>query len=274
MSTPPRFPLLLEPEAFEQHRNAENLLLIDIGRAKSYAAGHIPQAVYLEYTKLLLIRKPIGGLLPDTQQLSQVLSSVGLTPETHVVVYDDEGGAKAGRLIWTLHLLGHDACSVLNGGIHTWANEGHELDRTLVSPSPSNYQATIQWPEGVVDADYVLKNLDNPDVVLVDARAPEEYTGIKLFAERGGHIPGAINMDWIQNLDRMRNLRWKPEQELRAMFEGAEVTPDREVIVYCHTHHRSSHTYVVLKWLGYPNVKGYAGSWSEWGNRMDAPIEK
>nr|VFJ65506.1 MAG: thiosulfate/3-mercaptopyruvate sulfurtransferase [Candidatus Kentron sp. FM]VFJ66549.1 MAG: thiosulfate/3-mercaptopyruvate sulfurtransferase [Candidatus Kentron sp. FM]VFK22119.1 MAG: thiosulfate/3-mercaptopyruvate sulfurtransferase [Candidatus Kentron sp. FM] len=275
MSTP-RFPLLIEPETLLQHSGAEDLLIIDVSRAKSYAAGHIPGAVYMEYAMLLLKRPPIGGLVPDIQHLGRLFSSVGLTPETHVIAYDDEGGGKAGRLIWTLHLLGHDAGSVLNGGIHAWANERYPLEREPVPPPSSEalYPANIQRPDILVEAEYILDNLKNPDSVLLDTRTPEEYSGMKRFATRGGHIPGAVNLDWTLTLDKARNLRWKPEQELRAMFEDAGVTPDKEIIAYCQTHHRSSHTYIVLKSLGYPRVRGYAGSWSEWGNLMGAPVEE
>ena len=132
----------------------------------------------------------------------------------------------------------------------------------------------MQCLDGLVEAEYILNNLGNPEVVLLDTRTPDEYSGRKRFATRGGHIPGAVNLDWTLTLDRAQNLRWKPEQELRAMFERIGVTLDREVIVYCQTHHRSSHIYVVLKSFGYRRVRGYVGAWSEWGNLMGVPVEE
>nr|VFJ92421.1 MAG: thiosulfate/3-mercaptopyruvate sulfurtransferase [Candidatus Kentron sp. LFY] len=271
MSTP-HFPLLIEPETLALYHDLEDLLVVDVSRAKSYSIAHIPRAVYIEYADLVLKNPPVGGLLPDIRHLGRLFSSVGLTSTTHVIAYDDEGGGKAGRLVWTLHLLGHDLCSVLNGGIHAWANERHALERQPNTPSASDYRAEIRRPEYLVDAEYVLKNLGNPDVAIVDARTPVEYTGEKKFSARGGHIPGAVNLDWMSTLDRARNLRWQPKDELRAMFEKIGVSPDREVIVYCQTHHRSSQLYMVLRYLGYPNVRGYAGSWSEWGNLMGVPV--
>jgi len=266
------FPLLIEPETLALYHDLEDLLVVDVSRAKSYSVAHVPQAVYLEYADLVLQTPPVAGLLPDTRHLSRLFSSVGLTPTTHVIAYDDEGGAKAGRLIWTLHLLGHDLCSVLNGGIHAWANEKHPLERQPTLPAPSDYTASIARPQCIVDAEYVLKNLDNPNIMLVDARTPAEYSGEKKFSTRGGHIPGAVNLDWTLTLDRARNLRWQSKDELRVLFERIGVSPDREVIVYCQTHHRSSQLYMVLNYLGYPNVRGYAGSWSEWGNLMGVPV--
>jgi thiosulfate/3-mercaptopyruvate sulfurtransferase len=109
--------------------------------------------------------------------------------------------------------------------------------------------------------------------VLVDARSPPEYSGEKRLAQRGGHIPGAVNFDWINAMDMQNNLRLKPAEVLSQSLAGLGVTQDKEVIVYCQTHHRSAHTYIVLKSLGYTKIKGYPGSWSEWGNQGDTPIE-
>ncbi len=111
------------------------------------------------------------------------------------------------------------------------------------------------------------------NTVLLDARSPEEYNGTKRFTARSGHIPGAVNLNWLDTMDRHRNLRLKTDAELRRMLSERGITPDKEVIVYCQTHHRSAHSYVMLKSLGYTNIKGYPGAWSEWGNSNDTPIE-
>ncbi len=125
----------------------------------------------------------------------------------------------------------------------------------------------------VADKAYILAHLDDLGVVILDTRSPAEFSGIDIRAARGGHIPGAINMDWILAMDRERNLRLKSEVELRGILENLGITPDKEVITHCQTHHRSSHTYVTLKALGFPRIKGYPGSWSEWGNDLELPIE-
>ncbi len=265
-------PVLLEPEQLHNHLGASSLLVVDLSGPRAQRIGHIPNALHLDYSALVASRWPIGGLLPDSEHLSRVLSSIGMTPERHVVAYDDEGGGKAGRLLWTLDVLGHTRFSLLNGGIHAWANEGYPVECGVVHCSHSRYQA-ICTQHGYADKDYILRNLDNPDVVFLDTRTPEEFHGIARHAARAGHIPGAVNMDWELALDMSRNLRLKSEQELRALLEERRVTPNREVIVYCQTHHRSSHTYVVLKVLGFPRIRGYAAAWSEWGNLPDTPIE-
>lgn len=265
-------PLIIEPEALEAHLGEKSLLIVDLCKPEIYAQMHIPGAVHLDYARIVHAEGPIKGLLPDEAQLSEVLSDIGLTPETHVIAYDDEGGGRAARLLWTLEVLGHRRYSLLNGGLHAWANEGHPLTHAPVTPLRSEYQATLT-DNGLADRDYVLAHLADPTLVFLDTRSPEEFTGRKVLAARGGHIPGAVNMEWTQAMDPHRNLRLKSAETLLAALEDLGVTPDKEVVVHCQTHHRSAHTFVVLKSLGFTRLRGYPGSWSEWGNRTDTPIE-
>ena len=265
-------PLILEPDRLQQVLGADELLIVDLCDPKAAIPGHVPGALRLEYAGLVASRPPVGGLLPDEAHLSALLSSLGLTPEHHVVAYDDEGGGKSGRLIWTLDMLGHARASMLNGGIHAWINEGHPLAATAAAATPSEYRAEIRG-DAAADKSYILARLGDADVVFLDTRTPEEYRGVNLRAARGGHIPGAINFDWVKAIDREHNLRLKPPAELRRLLESEGVTADKEVIAYCQTHHRSSHTYVMMKSLGFPRIKGYPGAWSEWGNLPDTPVE-
>ena len=186
---------------------------------------------------------------------------------------DDEGGGKASRLLWTLDIIGHSRYSLLNGGLHAWANEGHALESGAIQPTPADYQVNI-GNKGIVNKDYILEHLDDPNVILLDTRSRQEFTGEKCFAARGGHIPHAINLDWIQTMDQQRNLRFLPDEQIRKMLTDLGITADKEVIAYCQTHHRSSHTYILLKHLGYKNIEGYPGAWSEWGNLTVTPVEK
>jgi len=265
-------PLVIEPEALEAELGAPDLLVVDLCQAPTYAQAHVPGAVHLEYGAIVASRPPAGGLLPEAEALGRVLGGIGIVPERRVVAYDDEGGGKAARLLWTLDVLGHPRHALLNGGLHAWAGAGLPLEHTHASPSPGAWSPT-PGEQARAGKDYILAHLEDPAVVLVDARSAAEYRGVDRRAQRGGHIPGAVHVDWMEAIDRSRELRLKPAPELRALFEAQGVTPDKEAITYCQTHHRSSHTYVVLRTLGYPRVRGYPGAWSEWGNLPDTPVE-
>jgi thiosulfate/3-mercaptopyruvate sulfurtransferase len=216
------------------------------------------------------------GLLPNEDQLNTVFDAIGLTADTHVIAYDDEGGGRACRLLWTLEAIGHTNYSLLDGGIQDWMANNHEVTSKVVYPTPcdtgkENNCTIIDNP--VASQAYILEHLDDDGVVILDSRSSAEYTGQKAFAERGGHIPGAINWDWTEAMDKSQNLRLKPQAELTATLENLGISKDKMIITHCQTHHRSAHTYIVLKSLGYENIKGYPGSWSDWGNTANTPVE-
>lgn len=265
-------PLILDPKALEPLLGTEGLLVIDLCKESLYKQVHVPGAIHLDYPKIVANRKPVHGLLPDTEELGRLFSAIGIGDNTHVVACDDEGGGKAGRLLWTLEALGHSHYSLLDGGIHAWINEGFPKEAQPASAQPALFTPKVN-PDVVAERDYILQRLSDPSVALLDSRSSEEYSGGKRYAERGGHIPGAVNWDWTEAMDRQRNLRLKPDQELLVTLKELGVTPDKEIVAYCHTHHRSSHTWVVLKHLGFQRVRGYPGSWSDWGNRSDTPVE-
>lgn len=268
----PTLPLIVEPDLLELHLNQDSLLIIDLCKESSYQSAHIPGAIYLDYGQIVLNRKPVFGLLPDASSFCQLLASLGITPDTHVVAYDDEGGGKAARLLYTLETIGHPHYSLLNGGLHAWSNEGHALESEQIKSVTAEYPDR-PFTQAIADQHYIESQLNSGQLALLDARSVDEYRGVKRFAEKGGHIPGAVNMEWTLAMDQSRNLRLLPASELRKMLEGLGITPEHEVIVYCHSHHRSAHTYIMLKSLGYPNIKGYPGSWSEWGNLPNTPVE-
>lgn len=268
----PKLPLIIEPDELESQLGLDDLLVLDLSRQQTYAKYHVPGAVHMEYSTIIMAQPPAMGLLPEAEHLSNALSSAGITQETHVVAYDDEGNANAGRLLWTLDVIGHANFSLLNGGLQAWLNEDHRIEQHLNEPRLGNYKVA-HHANVIADKDYILARLGDSNTVILDTRTPEEFRGTDKRAARGGHIPGAVNMDWTLAMDRERNLRFKSTTELRKILEKLGVTPDKEIITHCQTHHRSSHTYVMLKSMAYPRIKGYPGSWSEWGNALDLPIE-
>lgn len=272
-------PLVIEPTTLESwlagKEAPKRLLIVDLSNPDSYQRMHVPGAVNCAYSSIIASRPPVMGLVPNENTLSGVFSQLGLTPDTHVIAYDDEGNGKASRLIFTLHSIGHTSTSLLNGGINAWAAEGHELESGINTPEPSDYVARLDTSKDspVATRSHIEANLDNDDVQIVDTRSAAEYAGVDMRAAKGGHIPGAIHFDWTEAMDRMNNLRHKPAGELQALLQSRGLSSHKPTIVYCQTHHRSAHTYVALKNLGYATVKGYPGAWSEWGNLADTPVE-
>lgn len=264
-------PLLLEPSELEARLGDPDLLIVDLSQAENHRKHHVPGAVHLPFARIQRGEKPAPGKLPSAEQLSAVFSAIGLTANKHVVAYDDEGGGWAGRLIWVLDCIGHHRYSYLNGGLHSWVNEGHPTESGDQTPKPSEFGAEIDTTPIAELAD-TLEAIEASDSAIWDARSREEYEGSKVVAARGGHIPGAINIDWLELMDRQRNLRLIDLAGLQSRLDTLGLTKDKTIITHCQTHHRSGLSYLAMKILGYPRIKGYHGSWSEWGNREDTPV--
>lgn len=267
-----RLPLVVEPDELQSALDDDHILLVDLSQAHVYQRAHIPGAAHVDYARIVSAEPPVMGLLPDAARLDTLFSSLGLAQTTHVVAYDNEGGGRASRLLWTLEAAGHVHYSLLNGGFDAWRSGGHPVETQTGGLITRPYTVRLN-NEAIADKNYILTHLSDPAVCLVDCRSPAEYTGQDLRARRGGHIPGAINIEWTRALDPQRHMRIKPRDELLALYRQAGVTPDKQAITYCQTHHRSALSYIVLKSLGY-RVRGYPGSWSEWGNDPDSPVEQ
>lgn len=265
-------PLICEPEQLQAHSKKTNLLLLDVSQPATFIQQHIPGAYYFEYNWMVQTIQPVMGLLPSVDQLNRVFSAFGLSPDTHVVAYDDEGGGRACRLLWTLDSLGQQNYSLLNGGLPAWLHSQLPVSNNIQWPTPGHYQGNYTKAP-VADRNYILEHLNDDQVIILDCRSSMEYNGTKVFAQRGGHIPGAINIDWIEAVDKTNSLKLKPRDKLEHMLRQRGITPDKTIVTHCQSHHRSSHTYIMLRSLGYEKVKGYPGSWSDWGNATDTPIE-
>ena len=265
-------PLVIEPEQLAAELSNEQLLIVDLSQAQVYLRAHVPGAIHLPFSRLVSGIKPATGSLPSVAQLEEVFSELGLTEDSHIVAYDDEGGGWAGRLIWTLDMIGHKKYSYLNGGIHAWLESGQPIQKEAKSPTPSTVNVQLESAPAV-DREYILANLDNPNMVIWDARSREEYLGTRSFAQKAGHIPGAKHYEWTTAMDRERQLRIIDLESLKSQLAELGITSDKEIVTHCQTHHRSGFTYLLGKVLGFDNIRAYPGSWSEWGNHPDSPIE-
>ena len=267
-------PLVLEPQSLGEIMNDANVLLFDLTTPETYSKHHIPGAIHFDYKDLVSGIAPSPGTLPSIDSISQALSRAGITKGHTVIAYDDEGNGKASRLLWTLDILGFKHLHLLNGGLHAWAQSGLKLEQSANSPTPADQPELVYDTSKIADKSYILENLDNPDVIIWDVRTQEEYAGQKPRARRNGHIPGAVNLNWLDTIDMQNGLRYKPESQLIAMLNDKGISADKIIVPHCQTHHRSAHSSILLKYLGFEQVKAYPGSWSEWGNSTDTPIEQ
>jgi thiosulfate/3-mercaptopyruvate sulfurtransferase len=263
--------LILEPAALEAMLGTPDLLVIDLCQPQNWRAAHVPGAIHVDPSELVSGMPPASGSLPPLARLRALFARIGYTPDKHVVAYDDEGGGWAGRFLWTLDVIGHKRYSYLNGGLYAWYHEQHPVTTEVVAPTPTNVEITLDTT-ALADLDTVRAALGNPNITIWDARSREEYLGLRSSSLRAGHIPGAVNLDWLDVMDRSRNLRLLPEAELRRKLADLGIKPGQAIITHCQSHHRSGLTWLVAKALGHP-AQGYHGSWGEWGNRDDTPVE-
>ncbi|WP_373185749.1 rhodanese-like domain-containing protein [Halopseudomonas sp.] len=265
----PMLPLLIEPEELPAKRELALFRLVDLSSAEQYAAAHIPGAVHLVPARTTS-GPPVPGLLPPLEQLEQILGELGHHADLHYIVYDDEGGGWAGRFIWLLDCVGHQRYSYINGGLKAWMQAGFLTEQTPNTVKPTTPELRIEHDPSI-SLDELRAGLDDPDLVIWDARSPAEYRGEKAFSRKGGHIPGAVNFEWTAGMDAQRGLRLRCD--LAGQLEALGITPDKQIVTHCQTHHRSGFTYLAAKILGYPRVRAYPGSWAEWGNHPDTPVE-
>ena len=262
---------LVETEWLAVHLNEHNLRIVDMRNSQGeYATGHIPGAVYLGVNQIRLALKEPVFMIPPDYEIEEILGQLGITGETMVVAYDDQGGLNASRLFFTLDYAGHGKKALLNGGLTKWVAEGGALSKEVPQVTKTVYRVHPDTGR-VASARWIVANLGKPNLALVDARSPREFRGEDVRAKRGGHIPGAANIEWTQNLTADKT--FKSADELLNLYEKAGVTKDKTAVTYCQTMHRASLTYFALRLLGYSDVRGYDRSWSEWGNDPSLPLE-
>lgn len=246
-------------------------LVIDLRPTEAFAVGHIEGAVHFDLWGISLIDTDNAPLKAFMWMIGHLFSLRGVTPERPVVMYEEDSGMRAARGWWFLEYLGHPDVRVLDGGLRAWTSAGLPVTTAVVTPKTSTWHGTAD-PSKVATWRQVLARLGNPGVAIVDTRSDEEHYGEAVRAKRGGAIPGAVHIEWKRNLTPEGT--FKSAADLKAMYESAGVTPDREVVTYCQGGYRAAHAQLALALLGYPRVRNYTGSWKEWGDRDEVPIER
>ena len=245
-------------------------LVIDLRPAEDFAAGLIPGAVHLDLWGLSLVDTDPAPLKAFMWIVDHLFNLRGVEATTPVVVYEDNSGMRAARAFWFLEYLGHQHAQVLDGGFAAWTGAGLAVTTEAAAPQKSTWSGIAQ-PDRIATWRDVRDRLGRSGTVIVDTRSDGEYCGTNVRAKRGGAIPGAVQIEWTRNLGP--DGAFRPASELRNMYEAAGVTPDKEVVTYCQGGYRAAHAYLALRLLGYPTVRNYTGSWKEWGDREDLPIE-
>jgi thiosulfate/3-mercaptopyruvate sulfurtransferase len=272
-------PALVTPEWAQEHLEDPSVRFVEVDvDTAAYEQSHIPGAVAWNWTSQLAdgVRRDIAS----REDLQQLLRQSGIGSDTHILLYGDNNNWFAAWAYWQLKLHGWEKVSLIDGGRRYWLDNGLPLSTDV--PQHPETDVELPKPDFSLRAfrDDILPRLAEPDVALVDVRSPAEFSGevvappgMTESAQRGGHIPGATSIPWAQAV--AEDGRFKSPDELRTLYEGKGITADKDVIAYCRIGERSSHSWFVLhELLGYPRVRNYDGSWTEWGSMVGMPIER
>ncbi len=259
--------MLIEASLLKERLDEPPLVVVGFMPSEDFAKGGIPGSVQLDWPALEVVDTSDDSIASWRDQAGQILADLGVSRNRTVVAYDP-GTLFAARLWWVLHYLGHDDKHVLNGGLAAWRQSDGSLDtgaainRPEGKPGTGGYDITPR-PEVLAQRDEVSGSLDDPSVVLIDARTPQEYAS--------GHIPGAVNVNFPRNARPEAPAFWKSVEELQAMYAEVGATPEKRIIPYCSSGVRSAVTFFTLRLIGYEDVALYTGSWQEWSAHPELP---
>lgn len=258
--------MLIQTNELETILDSTNLILIDSRSFKEYSDGHIPGAVNLDLFAFHWIDTSKSGFEAFHKQAERLFSFCGISDEKKVVFYDNQSSMLASRGVWLLTYFSHSDVQMLDGGFQKWSKENLLTETKTNNFKPSQFSGKIE-PSVMTGFEYIRDNLDK--LTIIDARSPQEYDGSIIRAAQGGHIPNAYNIDFHLNISEDGTL--KNDNDLDKLYSFPK---DAEIVTYCQGAYRAANTFLALKKIGFENVKVYLGSWGEWGNKTELPIEK
>ena len=247
-------------------RNETNVLIVDTRSFGEYSKGHIPGAVNLDLFAFHWFDTTSDGIESFNKQTQKLLSFIGVSSEKKVIFYDDVSGMLAARGVWMLLYFSHQNVLMLDGGIKKWQKENLPIETTSNHFQPSTFSGKIN-PNLISGFEYIRDNLDR--LTIIDARSQGEYSGETVRAAKIGHIPSSINIDW--NLNLYNDGTFKNTSDLSKLYD---IPKNAEIVTYCQGAYRAANSFLALKRLGFENVRVYLGSWGEWGNLLDLPVEQ
>jgi thiosulfate/3-mercaptopyruvate sulfurtransferase len=256
----PNSNLLVSPEWLEGHLDDADIRIVEVTPpGAGYSFAHIRGAVFFDPERAL------AGSNIDPAILAGQLGELGIAPDKKIVIYDEIGGVRATQMFWLLEYLGFERVAILEGGVERWLAEGYSQTRVKPTITAAPFTPAVR-AERSAAADQLAARLHDEQLVIIDCRTAEEFTQ--------GHIPGARQRDWDKTLTLRAYQAFRDEEDLTREFGELGARDGREIVTYCGSGQRSSHTYFTLRLMGYPNVRNYKGSWDEWQKRTDLPQEK
>ena len=271
--------ILVSTDWAAEHLTDRNVRFVEVDvNTRSYDSGHLPGAVGWNWKTEL--QDQLRRTIASKEDFEVLLSKSGISKDTTIVLYGDNNNWFAAWAYWLLKYYGHENVRILDGGRKKWEAENRELTTKAADVEPATYTISEINDKYRAFRDDVTETLGSDSHGLVDVRSPDEFTGKILappgldeLSQRAGHIPGAKNIPWSKAVNE--DGTFKSNKELQALYEGEGITPDKDIISYCRIGERSAHSWFVLnELLEYPSVRNYDGSWTEWGNLIEAPIER
>ena len=265
--------LLIEASQLAQQLPSPRLRLLDARPASEYQLGHLPGAVNLPALETDDLEANRRGFPLPPDRAERLFRGAGIASNSQIVIYDDQGGRLAARVFYVLEFFGQQHARILNGGLKKWQSEGRPFTTDSPRVAAGDFQPRAN-AAAIATSDWVSAHLQDPRIKLLDARSAAEFSEERVEGPRGGHIPGAVNLEWTRVINQGEIKTFLDASSLAKVFSDAQASPDQEVVTYCQIGIRAAELYFALRLLGFEHVRIYDGSWEDWSSRADLPVEK